>query len=72
MAKKTNPSQKLSYENALDELEDILSKMGDGSQKLEDLLQHFERGKELLAYCQKMLEEAELKVRTLEEQSEEQ
>jgi len=68
MAKKINAVEKMSYEDALAELENILAKMEDGTQKLEDMLLQFERGKLLLVHCQKLLEDAELKVRSLEEQ----
>ncbi len=57
--------EELSYEDALAELETIVSALEEGNQKLEDSLAMFERGQLLLKRCSDLLESAELKVRQL-------
>lgn len=55
----------LTYEEALAELEEIVSALeGDASQNpLEEAIKLFERGQALAARCSVLLEEAELKVK---------
>lgn len=65
MAKTPAPSQDLTYEQALAELEKLLSALEGESKDLEGTMAMFERGKALIARCQELLEKAELKVRQL-------
>ena len=65
MAKTLSPVQDLSYEQALGELEALLSTMEGESRDLEGTMAMFERGKALITRCQELLEKAELKVRQL-------
>jgi exodeoxyribonuclease VII small subunit len=62
LAKKNPP---LDFESALKELESLVEKMEQGDIRLEDSLQHFERGIELTRHCQQALREAEQKVQIL-------
>lgn len=55
----------LSYEEAMAELENIVTALEGGNQKLEESMALFERGKLLMKHCAKLLESAELKVRKL-------
>ena len=52
MAKKTPP---VDFESALKELEALVEKMEQGDIRLEDSLQHFERGIQLTRQCQQAL-----------------
>lgn len=54
--------QKLKYEQALEELERVITDLETGSLTLEEMIVQFEMGKELLAHCQNLLDQAELKV----------
>ena len=54
--------QKLKYEQALEELERVITDLETGSLTLEEMIVQFEIGKELLAHCQNLLDQAELKV----------
>ena len=65
MAKTLSPVQDLSYEQALGELETLLSTLEGESRDLEGTMAMFERGKALITRCQELLEKAELKVRQL-------
>ena len=68
MAKKTDAVKKLTYEQALAELEQIVNVLENDSQDLRGTLEQFERGKALLQHCQKLLQGADLKVRQLTEE----
>lgn len=67
MSKTTKPAESpKSFEEAMRELESIVSRMEAGSLPLEESLQAYQRGLELSAYCQKTLAEAEQRVKVLE------
>ena len=53
----------LSFEEALVELEGIVSALEDGQNPLQEAIQLFERGQALAARCGVLLEAAELKVK---------
>lgn len=55
--------EELSYEEALAELEVIVSALEDEQGQLEEAIKLFERGQALAARCGVLLEAAELKVR---------
>jgi exodeoxyribonuclease VII small subunit len=63
--KKSNISPditKLSFEEALEQLEDIVSKLEDGSIDLEKSIEEYTRGVHLKNHCETKLREATLKV----------
>lgn len=51
-----------SFEQAMDELEQIVTRLEKGDAPLEEALGYFEQGARLVAECKKRLEEAEQKV----------
>jgi exodeoxyribonuclease VII small subunit len=57
--------RELSYEDAMAELETIVTSLEAGNQKLEESMALFERGQLLMKHCAELLEAAELKVRQL-------
>jgi exodeoxyribonuclease VII small subunit len=62
--KKTEKNvEDLSYEEALAELEQIVSALENEQSQLEDAIRLFERGQALAARCGVLLEAAELKVK---------
>jgi exodeoxyribonuclease VII small subunit len=66
MAKtETKPIEKLNYENAYAELEEIVAMLESGEQPLEEALALFERGQKLTKHCADLLAGAELKVQEL-------
>jgi exodeoxyribonuclease VII small subunit len=65
MAKTPTPAQDLTYEQALAELETLLSALEGESKDLEGTMVMFERGKALITRCQELLDKAELKVKQL-------
>ena len=63
-SKKTEkPIEELTYEEALAELENIVSMLEDEQSQLEDTIKLFERGQALAARCGVLLEAAQLKVK---------
>lgn len=63
-SKKTEkPIEELTYEDALAELEEIVSALESERNQLEDSIKLFERGQALAARCGVLLEAAELKVK---------
>jgi len=53
---------KKSFEEALDQLEQITKDLEEGDLPLEDSLKHFDEGVKLAAYCNKKLGDAQKKV----------
>lgn len=60
-----NPPPK-DFESALSELENLVAGLETGQLTLEQSLNAYRRGVELLAYCQRVLGEAEQQVKVLE------
>jgi exodeoxyribonuclease VII small subunit len=56
----------VSYEAALKELEALVQQMESGQLPLADLLQGYQRGAELLAYCRAQLETIEQQIKVLD------
>ena len=61
--KAEKPVLELSYEEALAELEEIVSALEEEQNQLDDAIKLFERGQALAARCSVLLEAAELKVK---------
>ncbi|GAB4058362.1 exodeoxyribonuclease VII small subunit [Uliginosibacterium sediminicola] len=55
------------FEDAVSELEKIVATMESGSLPLEDSLRQFQRGTELLRQCRDTLENAEQRIRVLQD-----
>lgn len=62
MAKSADDIVKLSFEKALAELEDIVSKLESGKAELEDSIALYERGAKLKAHCEAKLKSAQEKI----------
>jgi exodeoxyribonuclease VII small subunit len=60
-----NPNQVAEFEQSLDELEQLVTRMEETEMGLDDSLQSFERGVTLYRNCQSALEQAELRVKQL-------
>lgn len=64
MSKPKSP-EKMSYEQAFEELETIVQQLEGGELPLEKALSLFERGQSLALRCSTLLEQAELKLKQL-------
>ena len=60
-----NIIDELNYEQALAELESIVSALESGDNPLEKTLALFERGQLLAQHCSRLLEQAELKIQQI-------
>ena len=58
--------ENLSFEEALDELENIVRELESGRIKLDDAVKAYEKAVKLKQYCSKKLNEATLKVEKIE------
>jgi exodeoxyribonuclease VII small subunit len=56
----------VTFEEALDELEQAVARLEAGGLTLEESLTLFERGQALAVQCEKMLEEVQLRLETLQ------
>ena len=65
MNKKTDKTEKLSFEEALERLEDIIKKMETEELPLDESLEIFQEGIKLNLHCRKLLNEAEFRVEKL-------
>ena len=69
MPKATPSSMPASYEAAVQELEQLVSRIESGDMPLEQLLSGYQRGAELLKYCRDKLEAVEGQIKVLDEGS---
>jgi exodeoxyribonuclease VII small subunit len=58
MTEKPVPDQNLSYEQARDALAEVVTRLETGGSTLEESLRLWERGEELAAICQRLLDGA--------------
>jgi exodeoxyribonuclease VII small subunit len=68
MDKSPIPAEELTYEQAFQELEEVVSTLETDQQTLEQSLTLFERGQALARRCADLLDRAELRVRKLSEE----
>lgn len=62
LAEKNSPVEAMSFETALAELEDIVSRLEQGEVDLEDSIALYERGTVLKAHCERKLKGAEARL----------
>ena len=66
MAKaKLRPPEELTFEEAFEELQEVVAGLESGETALEESLRLFERGQALADRCSRLLEKAELRLRAL-------
>ena len=63
--------KELKFEESLKELEETVKKLESGDTTLEEAIELFERGVHLAKNCRKLLDEAQLKVKKITENGEE-
>jgi exodeoxyribonuclease VII small subunit len=66
MSKSAKPEHTPTFESALTELENIVTRMEGGQLSLEQSLSAYKRGAELLKFCQAQLADAQQQVKVLE------
>ena len=61
-----NDLEKLTFEKAMKELEELVDSLDKGDVSLDEAMAAFDRGSQLKDYCQKKLNEAKMKVETIQ------
>ena len=61
-----NELEKLTFEEAMKELEKLVDSLDKGDVSLDDAITAYDRGSQLKDYCQKKLHEAKMKVETIQ------
>ncbi len=61
------PKKKMTFENALNRLEELVQQLEAGDIPLEESIKSFDEGKNLVKFCLQLLDKAEIKVKELEE-----
>lgn len=59
----TKPSGEINFEQAIQELDEIVSNMENSDLKLDSLVGNYQKGVKLLSICRKKLDDAELKIK---------
>ena len=59
--------ERMSYETAYQQLEALVASLESGELSLEDSVAVYERGQKLSAHCQALLENAQLKVKMVDD-----
>jgi exodeoxyribonuclease VII small subunit len=57
---------KITFEKALEELESLVARMEDGKLPLEESLAAYQRGAELIKFCESRLADAQARIQVLE------
>ncbi|MCX5632408.1 MAG: exodeoxyribonuclease VII small subunit [Phycisphaerae bacterium] len=68
--KENNDISKLSFEQAIKKLTDIVGKIEDGQISLEQSLTQYEQGMELIKHCRGILQKAEKKIEEISKEKE--
>ena len=67
---KKNDVEKLSFEDAIKELTDIVGKIEQGEIPLQDSLEQYEKGMSLIKRCRGILQEAEKRIEKISKEEE--
>lgn len=67
---KSAPENELSFEGALEQLEQLVAKMESGELPLAEMIDRFEEGNKLLGLCTKRLQDAGRKIEILRQDRE--
>jgi len=59
--------KELSFEQAYQELEDSIARLESGELSLEESVSLYEKGRLLAAHCQQLLDNAELRIKTIDD-----
>jgi len=62
----SKPPEALSFEKALEELEALVARMEDGKLPLEESLAAYQRGAELIKFCEARLSDAQARIAILD------
>jgi len=69
MAKNEKKENSLSFEQAIEQLNQIVGRIEQGQVPLADSLQQYEKGMKLIQYCRGVLQDAEKRIEKVSEQA---
>ena len=61
-----SPLDKMSFEEAMKELEKLVDSLDKGDVSLDEAITAYDRGSQLKEYCEKKLNEAKMKIETIQ------
>ena len=62
---KKNIDENITFEKAIEELEDIIKSLEQGDVPLDNTIELYERGAKLKDFCEKKLKDAEIKIKKI-------
>ena len=65
-----DPLEKMTFEDAMNELENLVDSLDKGDVSLDEAISAYDRGSQLKDHCQKKLNEAKMKVETIQSSGE--
>jgi len=65
-----DPLEKMTFEDAMKELENLVDSLDKGDVSLDEAIAAYDRGSQLKDHCQKKLNEAKMKVETIQSSAE--
>ena len=65
-----DPLEKMTFEDAMNELENLVDSLDKGDVSLDEAIAAYDRGSQLKDHCQKKLNEAKMKVETIQSSGE--
>ena len=65
-----DPLEKITFEDAMKELENLVDSLDKGDVSLDEAIAAYDRGSQLKDHCQKKLNEAKMKVETIQSSGE--
>ena len=65
-----DPLEKMTFEDAMKELENLVDALDKGDVSLDEAIAAYDRGSQLKDHCQKKLNEAKMKVETIQSSGE--
>ena len=65
-----NPLEKMTFEDAMKELENLVDSLDKGDVSLDEAIAAYDRGSQLKDHCQMKLNEAKMKVETIQSSGE--
>ena len=65
-----DPLEKMTFEDAMKELENLVDALDKGDVSLDEAIAAYDRGSQLKDHCQKKLNEAKMKVETIQSSDE--
>ena len=65
-----DPLEKMTFEDAMNELENLVDSLDKGDVSLDEAIAAYDRGTQLKDHCQKKLNEAKMKVETIQSSGE--